>query len=89
MIALDSPTALAEEVRRLGRCVTVQTENWFHAAARVELLERALQVCPMGCGWTGDRTPDRERPGRFLDVCGLDLAGHLASAHGATDRLAA
>lgn len=59
-------------------------------------LKHALQTCPLGCGWSGNRrlspwdaiqrfrNSDPSAIGRFLDRAGTDMVEHLVADHNAT-----
>lgn len=59
------------------------TEDLQAEHDRIRVLARAMQVCPLGCGWQGNRRLSYYGGSdlRFLERVGWDLADHLAHKH--------
>lgn len=73
-------------VRNLLERISRRENDWMQMT---NTLRNGIQVCPLGCGWRGNRRmtgfpPTMEDYSRFMDRAGGDLVEHLLEAHNAT-----
>lgn len=77
-------TEKERSIRILEREVECAYKDVDEVRARLKLVAKAAQTCPLGCGWQGNRRLDyydQGHDGKFLDRIGGDLADHLARKH--------